>query len=59
MFNLSHDFRTVLLKPLLRQILTGHSNREDVKSYCKDVMSKADELKINLPGYKATKEFYC
>jgi len=64
MFSLSPWLMSVAMKIILRfvpsvkQILTGHSNREEVKSYCRDVMSKAEEMKINLPGFEANKEFY-
>ena len=44
--------------PPVKQILTGHSNQEEIKSYCRDVMSKAEEMRINLPSYEANKEFY-
>jgi len=64
MFSLSPWFLSIAMKiiikfmPSVKQILTGHSNLEEVKSYCKDIMSKAEEMKINLPGYEANKEFY-
>ncbi|MDD4967808.1 MAG: 2-dehydropantoate 2-reductase N-terminal domain-containing protein [Paludibacter sp.] len=44
--------------PSIKQILTGHSNQEEIKSYCKDVMSKAKEMNISLPRNEANKEFY-
>jgi 2-dehydropantoate 2-reductase len=44
--------------PPIKQLFVSHSNQEEVKSYCKDVMSKAEELKIKLPRYEANKEFY-
>jgi 2-dehydropantoate 2-reductase len=37
--------------PSIKQVLTGHSNLSELKSYCKDVALKAEELKINLPRY--------
>jgi 2-dehydropantoate 2-reductase len=44
--------------PSVKQIFTGHSNQIELKSYCKDVMSKAEELKINLPTYKANNKLF-
>lgn len=43
--------------PPLKQMLTGHSNEEETKSYAKDVMYMAEKMKINLPRYEANKEF--
>jgi len=43
--------------PPLKQILTGHSNQEETKSYAKDVMAMAEKMKISLPRYEANKEF--
>jgi len=64
MFSLPPWFLSFAMKiiirfmPPIKQILVSHSNQEEVKSYCKDVMSKAEELKIKLPRYEANKEFY-
>jgi len=44
--------------PSVKQLFTGHSNRNELISYCKDVLSKAEEMKINLPTYEANKEFF-
>ena len=44
--------------PSVKQLLIGHSNLEETKSYCKDVLLKSEELKINLPRYEANKELY-
>jgi 2-dehydropantoate 2-reductase len=44
--------------PSLKHLFTGHSNYNELKSYCEDVLSKAEELKINLPTYEANKELY-
>jgi 2-dehydropantoate 2-reductase len=43
--------------PPLKQILTGHSNKEETNSYARDVMDMAERMKINLPRYEANKEF--
>jgi 2-dehydropantoate 2-reductase len=44
--------------PPLKQIFTGHSNQEEVKSYAKDVMDMAERMKISLPRYDENKKFY-
>jgi 2-dehydropantoate 2-reductase len=44
--------------PSIKQIFTGHSNQEELKSYCRDVLLKAEELKISLPRFEANKERY-
>jgi 2-dehydropantoate 2-reductase len=38
--------------PSVKQIFTGHSNHEELKAYCNDVMKSAEELKINLPRFE-------
>lgn len=38
--------------PSVKQIFTGHSNHDELQSYCVDVISKAKELNVELPGYK-------
>lgn len=43
--------------PPLKQVLTGHSNQEEIDSYARDVMDMAEKMKINLPRYEANKEF--
>jgi len=43
--------------PPLKQIFTGHSNREETNSYARDVMDMAEKMNINLPRYEANKEF--
>lgn len=44
--------------PPVKQLLTGHSTPEETKSYCKDVMSKAEEMEIKLPRYQENKALY-
>jgi 2-dehydropantoate 2-reductase len=44
--------------PPMQQMLVAHSNMTEMKSYCQDVMSKAEALKIDLPSYKANKELF-
>jgi 2-dehydropantoate 2-reductase len=44
--------------PSIKQVLTGHSNYCELKSYCKDVVLKAEELKINLPRYEESKNLF-
>ncbi|MDQ2770988.1 MAG: ketopantoate reductase [Bacteroidota bacterium] len=46
------------LLPSLKQSLTCHSNPAELKSYCQDVVKTADELRIELPRYKANKDVY-
>ncbi len=41
--------------PSVKQIFTGHSNVEELRSYCHDVLSKAEELKISLPRFAKDK----
>jgi len=47
----------IRFSPPLKQVLTGHSNQEEINSYARDVMAMAEKMKINLPGYEANKEF--
>lgn len=42
--------------PPVKRIFTGHSNNEELRSYCQDVLSKADELKVSLPRYMKDKD---
>ncbi len=44
--------------PSVKQIFTGHSNRNELKSYCQDVMTTAEELNINIPRFKENKTLY-
>lgn len=44
--------------PSLKQVLVGHSNHEETKSYAKDVMSMAEKMNISLPRYEANKNIY-
>lgn len=44
--------------PSMKQILTGHSNPAELKSYCKDVQASAEELRISLPRYEAAKKLF-
>jgi hypothetical protein len=50
----------ILLKvfPPLRMILSGHTNVEETKSYCRDVLLSAQEMKISLPRFKGSKKFF-
>ena len=41
--------------PPLKQIFTGHSNQEEINSYARDVMRKAEEMKISLPRYEVNR----
>jgi 2-dehydropantoate 2-reductase len=64
MFSLPPWFMSFAMKiiirvmPSIKQIFVGHSNQEETKSYCRDVMSKAEEMKFKLPRNEANKEFY-
>jgi len=42
--------------PPLKQILTGHTNQEETRSYARDVIILAEKMKINLPRYEVNKE---
>lgn len=44
--------------PAIRQIFTAHSNPEELKSYCRDVLKTAHELNIELPRFEANKNLY-
>lgn len=44
--------------PAVKQIFTGHSNHFELISYCQDVMSKAEEMKISLPRFEKNKNIY-
>jgi len=44
--------------PSVKHLFTGHSNHNELQSYCVDVMSKAKELNISLPRYEENKELY-
>jgi len=44
--------------PPFKQILTGHSNHFELKSYCQGVMNKAEELNVDLPRYTYFKKIY-
>ena len=44
--------------PSMKQLFTGHSNFNELKSCCKDVFLKAKELKINLPRYEERKSLF-
>jgi 2-dehydropantoate 2-reductase len=49
---------TVRFFPSIRQIFTGHSNPDELKSYCRDVLLTAEELNITLPRYEENKELW-
>jgi 2-dehydropantoate 2-reductase len=38
--------------PPIKQIFTGHSNIDELKSYCRDVLQTANEMQIPLPKYE-------
>ncbi|MGB7526992.1 ketopantoate reductase family protein [Sphingobacterium cellulitidis] len=44
--------------PYIKQVLIGHSNSYELKSYCKDVLLTAEELKLNLPRYEQNKHLW-
>lgn len=44
--------------PAIKQIFTAHSNSEELKSYCRDVLKTANELGIKLPRFEASKHLY-
>ena len=50
--------RVIDFLPPAKRIFTGHSNDTELKSYCQDVLLKAEELKISLPRYEENKEFF-
>ncbi|CAD0218224.1 ketopantoate reductase family protein [Chryseobacterium sp. JV274] len=51
---------SIVLKffPAIKQIFTAHSNSEELKSYCRDVLKTANELNIKLPRFEANKHLY-
>jgi 2-dehydropantoate 2-reductase len=44
--------------PPMKQMLSGHSNMTEMKSYCQDVMRTANQLGISLPRFEANKKLY-
>jgi len=46
---------TLNFLPPMKQILMGHSNPVEIKSYCKDVLATAETLKMALPRLESTK----
>lgn len=46
------------LLPPARKIIDSHNNINELKSYCQDVLSKAEELNIELPRYKKYSAFF-
>jgi hypothetical protein len=44
--------------PSIKQIFTGHSNDHELKSYCQDVMTTAEEMNINIPRFKENKNLF-
>jgi len=43
--------------PSVKQLFTGHSNRNELKSYCQDIMTTAKEMNIHTPRFNANKTF--
>jgi 2-dehydropantoate 2-reductase len=64
LLNLPPFIISILLKfvirflPSIKQLLTGHSNHNELKSYCRDVVLKAEELKINLPRFEKRRNLF-
>jgi 2-dehydropantoate 2-reductase len=64
MFNLPPWLLSFMMKvvigffPLIKQILSSHSNNRELKSYCQDVTKTAEELAIDLPRYEANKKTF-
>jgi 2-dehydropantoate 2-reductase len=44
--------------PPIKQIFTGHSNTDELKSYCQDVLQTANEMQIPLPKYEANRAIF-
>ena len=44
--------------PPLKQVLAGHSNMAEMKSYCQDVMHTANEFKIDLPRFEVNRDLF-
>lgn len=44
--------------PPIKQMLAGHSNMTEMKSYCQDVLQTGNELHINLPRFEANKKLF-
>jgi 2-dehydropantoate 2-reductase len=47
----------VKFSPPIKQVLTGHSNKEETNSYANDVTDTAEKMKIRLPRYEENKKF--
>lgn len=64
LFNLPPFLISIIMRivlnflPPVKQIFTGHSNQLELKSYCQDVVSKAEELNIKLPRFDKSKELF-
>lgn len=64
LFNLPPWLISFLMKTVLRflppvkQMLSGHSNLTEMKSYCQDVLQTGKELKISLPRFEASKKLF-
>jgi 2-dehydropantoate 2-reductase len=48
----------IVFLPPIKRIFTGHTNQDEIKSYCRDVMATAVEMNIHLPRYETNKKFY-
>lgn len=46
------------LLPPAKQVLTGHSNINELKFTCRDIMSTAVELGIGMPRYEENEHLY-
>lgn len=44
--------------PPIKQIFTGHSNTDELKSYCQDVLKTAHAMQISLPKYEANQAIF-
>lgn len=44
--------------PSVKQLFTGHSNQNELKSYCQDVMTTSEEMNISIPRFKENKTLY-
>jgi 2-dehydropantoate 2-reductase len=44
--------------PPIKQIFIGHSNLDELKSYCQDVLQTANDLKIPLPSYEVNRSVF-
>jgi 2-dehydropantoate 2-reductase len=49
---------TIGFFPSVKRIFTGHSNRNELKSYCQDIMTTAVEKDISLPRFTRNKNLF-